>query len=127
MAIHPDDSPFMVFGVPRIVSNYAELKYIRYCCPSPNNGSTFCSGSLGASAENDLIRIIKDFGDKIHFIHLRDVKRSPDGSFYEAGHLKGNVGMEEVLAYLTQEQQRRAAHNEGIGAIPMRPDHGHGL
>ncbi len=81
MAIHPDDPPFSVFGVPRIASNYKELKFILNTYPSPSNGLTFCSGSLGASKENDLVKIIDDFGSSIHFLHLRNVQWAEDGSF----------------------------------------------
>jgi len=127
MAIHPDDPPFSVFGVPRIVSNYEELKFLLDCCPSPSNGLTFCSGSLGASAENDLVKIIEDFGDKIHFIHLRNVARNPDGSFYEAEHLSGSVPIDKVMNAIVKEQKKRNEKGEEIVAIPMRPDHGHVL
>ena len=127
MAVHPDDPPFSVFGVPRIVSNYEEIKFLLECCPSPSNGLTFCSGSLGASANNDLVKIIDDFGDKIHFIHLRNVMREEDGSFYEADHLNGSVPMHKVMKAIVKQQQKR--YNNGIGVIriPMRPDHGHVL
>lgn len=125
MAMHPDDPPFSVFGVPRIVSNYEELKFVLESCPSPSNGLTFCSGSLGASAENDLVRIIKDFGDKIHFIHLRNVSRDEDGSFFESDHLNGSLPMEEIMTALILEQKKRFSRGEGIVGIPMRPDHGH--
>lgn len=127
MAIHPDDPPFSVFGVPRIVSTYDDLKFLLNCCPSPSNGLTFCSGSLGASAENDLVKIIADFGAYIHFIHLRNVARSADGSFYEAEHLQGSVPIDQVMKAIVGEQKRR---HEAVGqevAIPMRPDHGHVL
>lgn len=127
MAIHPDDPPFSVFGVPRIASNYEELKFLLNCCPSPSNGLTFCSGSLGASAENDLVKIVEDFGDKIHFIHLRNVARHSDGSFYEAEHLGGSVYMPDVMKAIVKEQLRRYIRGEEIVNIPMRPDHGHVL
>lgn len=127
MALHPDDPPFSVFGVPRIASNYEELKFILDACPSPSNGLTFCSGSLGASSQNDLVRIINDFGDKIHFIHLRNVSRQKDGSFYEAEHLNGSVPMEEIMEALIHEQRKRQERGGEIIAIPMRPDHGHVL
>lgn len=127
MAIHPDDPPFSVFGVPRIASNYKELKFILEACPSPSNGLTFCSGSLGASNDNDLVKIIENFGDKIHFIHLRNVVRQNDGSFYEAEHLKGSIPMEKVMKALIKEQLRRARTNKETVRIPMRPDHGHVL
>ena len=127
MAIHPDDPPFSVFGVPRIVSNYEELKFVLNCCPSPSNGLTFCSGSLGASAHNDLVKIVEDFGDKIHFIHLRNVARNEDGSFYEAEHLGGSVPIDKVMKAIVKEQKRRHEKGDEIVSIPMRPDHGHVL
>lgn len=127
MAIHPDDPPFSVFGVPRIVSNYAELKFVLDCCPSPCNGLTFCAGSLGASADNDLVKIVEDFGEKIHFIHLRNIRRNDDGSFYEADHLQGSVPMEKVMQAIITEQKRRNEKGDGIVSIPVRPDHGHVL
>ncbi len=127
MCIHPDDPPFSVFGVPRIVSNYEEIKFLLECCPSPSNGLTFCSGSLGASANNNLLKIIEDFGDSIHFIHLRNVSRQADGSFYEADHLNGSVPMEKVMKALIKEQLKRKQNGLEVIAIPMRPDHGHVL
>lgn len=127
MAIHPDDPPFSVFGVPRIVSNYEEIKFLLDCCPSPSNGLTFCSGSLGASAENDLVKIVEDFGNKIHFIHLRNVARNEDGSFYEAEHLGGSVPIDKVMKAIVKEQKRRHEDGNEIVSIPMRPDHGHVL
>ena len=127
MAIHPDDPPFSVFGVPRIASNYEELKFILDACPSPSNGLTFCSGSLGASGDNNLVKIATDFGENIHFIHLRNVQRNEDGSFYEADHLNGSVPMEEVMKAIILEQKRRSESTGEIVRIPMRPDHGHVL
>jgi mannonate dehydratase len=127
MAIHPDDPPFSVFGVPRIVSNYEELEFLLECYPSPSNGLTFCSGSLGASPDNDLVKIIEDFGDKIHFIHLRNVARTHDGSFYEADHLNGSIPMDKVMKALVHEQIKRQQNNSGVVSIPLRPDHGHVL
>tara|TARA_R110000765_G_scaffold6666_2_gene20420 strand:- start:936 stop:2132 length:1197 start_codon:yes stop_codon:yes gene_type:complete len=127
MAVHPDDPPFSVFGVPRIVSNYQEIKFLLECCPSPSNGLTFCSGSLGASANNDLVKIIEDFGDKIHFVHLRNVTLEEDGSFYEADHLHGSVPIEKVMKAIIKQQQKRYSNGIGVVSIPMRPDHGHVL
>lgn len=127
MAIHPDDPPFSVFGVPRIASNYEEIKYILEAYPSPSNGLTFCSGSLGASAKNNLVKIITDFGDKIHFVHLRNVARQSDGSFYEADHLEGSVPMAKVMKALVQEQIKRKRNKGEAIRIPIRPDHGHVL
>ena len=125
MAIHPDDPPFSVFGVPRIASNYKELKFILDACLSPSNGLTFCSGSLGASSENDLVEIINEFGNKIHFIHLRNVERQADGSFYEAAHLDGSLPMEKIMAAIVKEQKRRYLSGNEQVSIPVRPDHGH--
>lgn len=127
MAIHPDDPPFSVFGVPRIVSNYEDIKFLLECCPSTSNGLTFCSGSLGASSKNDLIKIIKEFGNKIHFIHLRNVVRTKDGTFYEADHLKGSIPMDEVMKAIVEQQQDRMKNKSGMVGIPIRPDHGHVL
>lgn len=127
MAVHPDDPPFSVFGVPRIVSNYQEIKFLLDCCPSSSNGLTFCSGSLGASVNNDLVKIIEDFGEKIHFIHLRNVTLEEDGSFYEADHLNGSVPIERVMKAIIKQQQMRKRTGKGIVRIPMRPDHGHVL
>jgi len=127
MALHPDDPPFPVFGIPRIASTYEDLKYIFDCFPSTFNGLTFCSGSLGAVASNDLLKIIRDFGPNIHFLHLRNVTREEDGSFYEAAHLDGSIPMPKIMLEIVREQLRR--HESGFGevAIPIRPDHGHVL
>ena len=125
MAIHPDDPPFSVFGIARIASTYEDLGFILDCCPSDNNGLTFCSGSLGATASNDLPKIIQDFGSKIHFIHLRNVHRKENGLFYESSHLNGSVPMAKVMAAIVNEQQRRHKKGNQDVAIPFRPDHGH--
>ena len=127
MALHPDDPPFSVFGIPRIASTYEDLKYILDCVPSPNNGLTFCSGSLGAIGSNDLLKMITDFGPQIHFLHLRSVSREPDGSFYEAAHLEGSVPMGKIMSAIVGEQKRRHLNGRGEVAIPIRPDHGHVL
>ncbi|MFB0946622.1 MAG: mannonate dehydratase [Spirosomataceae bacterium] len=125
LAIHPDDPPFSVFGIPRIASTYEDLKFIFESYLSLSNGLTFCSGSLGATVENDLPKIIQDFGDKIHFIHLRSVQRESDGSFYEAAHLQGSINMIEVMKALINEQRTRFANGRSDVSIPLRPDHGH--
>ncbi|NNG10099.1 MAG: mannonate dehydratase, partial [Arenibacter sp.] len=97
------------------------------CAPSPSNGLTFCSGSLGAVASNDLIKMLRDFGPYIHFLHLRNVSRKADGSFYEAAHLEGSIPMAKVMLEVVREQIRRHKTDKGIMAIPIRPDHGHVL
>lgn len=125
MCIHPDDPPFPILGLPRVVSTEEDLRDVVNFAPSPSNGITLCTGSLGARAENDLPGIVERLGSHIHFVHLRNVKRENDGSFYEAEHLNGSVDMYAVMKNLIAEQQiRRHSGKEDI-AIPMRPDHGH--
>ncbi len=125
MAIHPDDPPFDLFGLPRVVSTADDFRYLFEQVPSRFNGLTFCSGSLGVREDNDLVDIINSYGDRIHFAHLRSTKREPDGSFYEANHLLGDVDMYEILTALLKEQYKRL--DQTNDRIPMRPDHGHQL
>lgn len=127
MCIHPDDPPFPILGLPRVVSTEQDLKYIVDACPSPNNGLTFCTGSLGARADNDLPGIVERLGAHIHFLHLRNVRREADGSFYEDDHLTGSTDMYAVMRNVILEQQKRVAAGRTDVAIPMRPDHGHKL
>jgi mannonate dehydratase len=119
MAIHPDDPPFPIFGLPRVASVEADFEALFKAVPSPANGLTFCTGSLGAHAGNDLPAMLRTFGDRVHFFHLRNVKREPDGSFFEDGHLAGSTDMAAVMHEIIELLDRRGA------AIPMRPDHGH--
>lgn len=125
MCIHPDDPPFSILGLPRIVSKYEDLKFIFDSIDSPSNGLTFCSGSLGASSENDMVKIIDDFGHKIHFIHLRNVLREKDHSFHEANLFEGTGDMVKIMKAIVKQQKIRADKGTGTVAIPMRPDHGH--
>lgn len=125
MCIHPDDPPFSILGLPRVVSTEQDLQDIVNAVPSPHNGITFCTGSLGARADNDLPGIIKRLGDKIHFLHLRNVQRNENGGFFEADHLEGSIDMFAVMKALIEEQQNRLSKGEGNPVIPMRPDHGH--
>lgn len=127
MCIHPDDPPFPILGLPRVVSTEADLKYIIDSCPSPSNGITFCTGSLGARADNDLPGIVERLGMRIHFLHLRNVRREADGSFYEDDHLTGSTDMYAVMKNIIREQQKRMDNGRTDIAIPMRPDHGHKL
>ena len=125
LCIHPDDPPFPVMGLPRIVSTEADLKELLEAAPSPSNGLTFCTGSLGARADNDLPGIVQRLGSHIHFIHLRNVQREDDGSFYEADHLGGSTDMFAVMRAIIEQQQARQADGREDLHIPMRPDHGH--
>jgi mannonate dehydratase len=127
MAIHPDDPPFPIFGLPRVVSTASHARAILAGCPSPANGLTLCSGSYGANAENDLVAMAKEFGPNIHFAHLRNVTKEPDGSFHEAEHLDGDTDMVALVGALMTEEARRRKAERGSWEIPMRPDHGHAI
>ena len=119
ICIHPDDPPFPIFGLPRVVSTAKDYDRILAGNNSPHNGFTFCTGSLGVRADNNLPEMVRKYGDYFHFIHLRSTKRDEDGNFYEANHLEGDVPMIEVVKELILLQQRRNK------TLPMRPDHGH--
>ena len=119
MAIHPDDPPFDIMGLPRIITSERDLDDLVGFIDSPSNGITFCTGSLGANKNNDLPKMIEKFKNRIHFLHLRNVKREDDGSFYEDHHLEGSSDMFEIVkAVLKIEKERNIS-------LPMRPDHGH--
>ncbi len=119
MAIHPDDPPFPLLGLPRVVSNPDDINYILSQVKSNFNGLCFCSGSLGVNPTNDLIHMIQDHGDHIQFVHLRATQRDKQGNFIEANHLEGDVDMVGVI-----EKLLIVANKNGVD-IPMRPDHGH--
>lgn len=125
MAIHPDDPPFPLFGLPRIVSSAADARMLLAACPLPANGLTLCTGSYGAGAQNDLPAMAQEFGKDIHFAHLRNTSRQADGSFHEAEHLDGDTDMVAVVTALMAEERRRKAAGRADWEIPMRPDHGH--
>lgn len=127
LCCHPDDPPFALLGLPRIMSTEADYKYILDAVDSPSNGMTLCSGSLGARPDNDLPGMMERFGPKVHFLHLRNVKRDNDdivGSFFEAEHLGGDTDMVALIAAIVREERRRKAEGRKDSIIPMRPDHG---
>ena len=127
MCIHPDDPPFPIFGLPRIISTEKDLEFVVNAAPSTSNGLTFCTGSLGAREDNDLPGIVTRLGQHFHFLHLRNVQRETGGSFHEANHLGGSTDMYAVMKNIILEQKRRADTGRDDVAIPMRPDHGHKL
>ena len=125
MCIHPDDPPFPILGLPRVVSNEQDIMEIYNAVDSPNNGLTFCTGSFGVNADNDLPGMIQRLGERIHFIHLRSTKRDEYGNFFEADHLAGDVDMYAVMKALLEEQQKRISAGRKDIIMPFRPDHGH--
>lgn len=127
MAIHPDDPPFSILGLPRIVSNLNDLREITNVVNSPNNGLCFCTGSLGVSSVNKLPNIIESLGHRINFVHLRSTLRDQAGNFHEAEHLSGDVDMYAVVQALLCEQKKRMDSGRKDYRMPMRPDHGHML
>jgi mannonate dehydratase len=125
LAIHPDDPPFPVLGLPRIVSQASDVEAIFKMADVPANGLCFCTGSFSARADNDLPAMVRQFAPRIHAVHLRSTQRLPDGSFYEADHLAGSVNMPAVVQALLEEQRRRQAQKRSDWQLIFRPDHGH--
>lgn len=125
LAIHPDDPSFPLFGLPRVMSTAEDYRKLFAGAPSEANGMTLCAGSLGSNAKNDVVAMAKEFAPRVHFAHLRNVKREPDGSFFEADHLAGETDMVRLAAALMAEEDRRGSQGRADAEIPMRPDHGH--
>jgi len=124
MALHPDDPPFSVFGLPRIVSTADDLEWIFNQCPAPSNGLTFCAGSFSAAPTNNVTELLNRFAPRIYFAHLRNNILNEQGDFYESGHIQGTINMVEVVKLLLREQQRRIEAGVQDCRIPFRPDHG---
>tara|TARA_R110000868_G_scaffold358331_1_gene619875 strand:- start:43659 stop:44894 length:1236 start_codon:yes stop_codon:yes gene_type:complete len=130
MCCHPDDPPFALLGLPRIMSTEADYTHIMDAVDLPENGITLCSGSLGVHPENDLPGMMARLGDRVHFIHLRNTKRETEGlpcSFHEAEHLGGDTNMVDLIEQILREEKRRKAEGRADWNIPMRPDHGHDI
>ena len=125
LGIHPDDPPFPLFGLPRVTTDAGDLRAILAASPEPANGLTFCTGSLGARADNDLPAMAREFAPRINFVHLRNVTREADGSFHEAEHLGGDNDMVGVAKALVAEEARRRADGRKDATLPYRSDHGH--
>lgn len=128
LGIHPDDPPRSLLGLPRVLSTAADTRALLAASPEVANGLTFCAGSFGVRADNDLVAMVREFADRIHFVHLRSTLREEDPeSFHEAAHLDGDVDMVGVISALVAEERRRAEAGRADAEIPMRPDHGHQL
>ncbi len=127
LAIHPDDPPRPIMGLPRIVSTADDIRKLLSSVDSDANGLTFCTGSLGAGAHNDVPAMATEFAARTHFVHLRNVAKDPDGSFQEADHLGGDTDMVAVITAFLTEQKRRRDAGQTDWRLPMRPDHGHEL
>lgn len=125
MCIHPDDPPYSILGLPRIMGTESDYAYIFDKVKSVHNGITFCTGSLGVREDNDILRMFERFADRVHFLHLRSTQRDGKGNFYEANHLEGDVPMYDLVKKILKEEKKRQEKGQKDTQIPMRPDHGH--
>ncbi len=125
LAIHPDDPPYPLFGLPRVVSTEDDFRQLCSVHDTVHNGFTLCTGSLGVRPDNDLVGFVERLGSKLNFAHLRSTQREPSGSFFEAAHLQGDVDMFRVIRAILKEQRLRKAMGRRDDMIPMRADHGH--
>jgi mannonate dehydratase len=125
LCLHPDDPPFPILGLPRVVSTEEDYAYLFSEVPHMANGITFCTGSLGVRAETNLVQLFQRFADRVHFLHLRSTQRDEKGNFYEANHLEGDVDMFGIVTAVVVEERRRKAAGRADAVIPVRPDHGH--
>ncbi len=125
LAIHPDDPPFSLFGLPRILSTPSDVRELFRVVDCAENGLTLCAGSFGARGDNDLTAIANEFGHRVHFVHLRNVSRQPDGSFHESEHLAGDNDLVGLIDALLDQESKRRIKDPSAPDVPMRPDHGH--